>query len=152
MNQNDEHRYDDILHCPHHVSPTRPRMAIIDRAAQFAPFAALTGHDAAVKERARLTDDKLELDADALAALDEKLQLLRDMLPDCPEVTFTYFVADKKKAGGAYVQKPGHIKKFDDYQRAIVLTDKTIIPIEDVAGIDCEALDALLHEDGAFHV
>lgn len=151
MNQNDEHRYDDILYCPHHVSSTRPHMAIIDRAAQFAPFAALTGHDAAVKERARLTDAKIELDADALAALDERLQLLRDMLPDSPEVTFSYFVADKKKAGGAYVAKTGHIKKFDDYQRTIVLTDKTIIPVKDVAGIDCDALDSLLHEGGTFH-
>jgi len=150
LNQNDEHRYDDILHCPHHVSPTRPRMAIIDRAAQFAPFAALTGYDAAVKERARLTDAKLELDADALAALDERLQLLRDLLPDGPEVTFTYFVADKKKAGGAYMEKAGRIKKFDDYQRVIMLTDKTIIPIEDISGIECEQFDALLHDNGFY--
>lgn len=150
MNQNDEHRYDDILHCPHHVSATRPHMPLIDRAAQFAPFAALTGYDAAVKERARLTDTKLELDADAIGALDEQLQLLREMLPDCPEVTFTYFVADKKKAGGAYVEKTGCIKKIDDFQRTIVLTDKTAIPIDDISTMECDLLDALLQHDAHF--
>lgn len=150
MNPNDEHRYDDILHCPHHISPTRPRMSIIDRAAQFAPFSALTGYDAAVKERARLTDEKLELDADALAALDERLQMLRELLPDSPEATFTYFVADKKKAGGAYVEKTGCIKKFDEYQRTIILTDRTTIPIEDISGIRCEQFEKLLLEDWRF--
>ena len=94
--------YSDIINLPHHVSSTRPQMSMIDRAAQFSPFAALTGYDAAIKETGRLTDDKIEMDEEALNILSMKFQILVDSLDDEPEVTFTYFKPDERKAGGAY--------------------------------------------------
>ena len=96
-------KYDSIMNLPHHVSKTRPQMTMSDRAAQFAqfaPFAALTGYDSAIKETGRLTDEKIELDEEALTALDMKYQLLMDAFDDAPEVTITYFQPDERKAGG----------------------------------------------------
>ncbi|MEG2421569.1 MAG: hypothetical protein RSB55_08455, partial [Oscillospiraceae bacterium] len=93
--------YDDMLHLPHHVSEKHPSMPMLDRAAQFSPFAALTGYDAAVKETARLTDRRVELDEGEKEAIDQRLTLVQERLPDPTEVTITYFVPDKKKAGGA---------------------------------------------------
>ena len=100
-------RYDEIINLPHHVSRTRPQMPMSDRAAQFAPFAALTGYDAAIKETGRLTDEKIELDEEALTALDMKYQLLMDTFDDAPEVTITYFQPDERKAGGKYASQVG---------------------------------------------
>lgn len=100
---NDPHRYDDMLHLPHPTSQKHPRMPISDRAAQFSPFAALTGHEAAVKETARLTDQKIELDESKKAILDAKLQMIVEQIKSQPIVTITYFVPDEKKAGGAYL-------------------------------------------------
>ena len=95
-------KYDSIINLPHHVSKTRPQMPMSDRAAQFAPFAALTGYDSAIKETGRLTDEKIEMDEEALNILNMKFQILVDSLDDEPEVTFTYFKPDERKAGGAY--------------------------------------------------
>ena len=92
-------KYDEILSLPHHVSKTRPQMPMSDRAAQFAPFAALTGYDSAIKETGRLTDEKIELDEEALTALDIRYQLLMDVFDDAPEVTITFFQPDERKAG-----------------------------------------------------
>ena len=100
-------KYDEIMGRPHHVSKTRPQMPMSDRAAQFAPFAALTGYDAAIKETGRLTDDKIELDEEALTALDMKYQLLMDALNEAPKVTITYFQPDERKAGGKYASQVG---------------------------------------------
>ena len=94
-------KYDDIIHLPHHVSATRPRMPMLDRAAQFSPFVALTGYEAAVRETARLTDQRVELDESAKAELDRKLRLLLS-LPGQPEASITYFRPDERKEGGAY--------------------------------------------------
>ena len=99
-------RYDEIINLPHHVSKTRPQMPMSDRAAQFAPFAALTGYDSAIKETGRLTDEKIELDEEALTALDMKYQILMDTFDDAPEVTITFFQPDERKAGGKYIWKP----------------------------------------------
>ena len=96
-----------ILSLPHHVSKTRPQMPMSDRAAQFAPFAALTGYDSAIKETGRLTDEKIELDEEALTALDMKYQLLMDVFDDAPEVTITFFQPDERKAGGKYASQVG---------------------------------------------
>ena len=106
-------RYDEIMELPHHVSKTRPQMPLSDRAAQFAPFAALTGYDSAIKETGRLTDERIELDEEALTALDRKYQLLMDTLDDAPEVTIIYFQPDERKAGGQYVSATGTVKKVD---------------------------------------
>ena len=100
-------RYDEIINLPHHVSKTRPQMPMSDRAAQFAPFAALTGYDSAIKETGRLTDEKIELDEEALTALDMKYQLLMDAFDDAPEVTITFFQPDERKAGGKYASQVG---------------------------------------------
>ena len=100
-------KYDEILSLPHHVSKTRPQMPMSDRAAQFAPFAALTGYDSAIKETGRLTDERIELDEEALTALDMKYQLLMDALNEAPKVTITYFQPDERKAGGKYASQVG---------------------------------------------
>lgn len=128
-------KYEDIINLPHHVSKTRPQMPMSDRAAQFAPFAALTGYDAAIKETGRLTDDKIELEESSLNELNAKIQLLREKLADAPEVTFTYFRPDDRKDGGAYLTITGTVKKLDDYERQIVLQDGTKVPIDDILDI-----------------
>ena len=125
-------RYDEIMELPHHVSKTRPQMPMSDRAAQFAPFAALTGYDSAIKETGRLTDERIELDEEALTALDRKYQLLMDTLDDAPEVTIIYFQPDARKAGGQYVSATGTVKKVDTFGRRILLQDGTRIPLDSV--------------------
>ena len=125
-------RYDEIINLPHHVSKTRPQMPMSDRAAQFAPFAALTGYDSAIKETGRLTDERIELDEEALAALDRKYQLLMDALDDAPEVTIIYFQPDERKAGGQYVSATGTVKKVDTFGRRILLQDGTRIPLDSI--------------------
>ena len=125
-------RYDEIMELPHHVSKTRPQMPMSDRAAQFAPFAALTGYDSAIKETGRLTDERIELDEEALTALDRKYQLLMDTLDDAPEVTIIYFQPDARKAGGQYVSATGTVKKVDTFGRRILLQDGTRIPLDSI--------------------
>ena len=125
-------RYDEIINLPHHVSKTRPQMPMSDRAAQFAPFAALTGYESAIKETGRLTDERIELDEEALAALDRKYQLLIEALDDAPEVTIIYFRPDERKAGGQYVSATGTVKKVDTFGRRILLQDGTRIPLDSV--------------------
>ena len=125
-------RYDEIINLPHHVSKTRPQMPMSDRAAQFAPFAALTGYDSAIKETGRLTNERIELDEEALTALDRKYQLLMDVFDDAPEVTITYFQPDERKAGGQYVSATGTVKKVDTFGRRIILQDGTRIPLVSV--------------------
>ena len=129
-------RYEDILNLPHHVSSTRPQMSMLERAAQFSPFAALTGYDTAIKETGRLTDEKIEIGEEALTFLNMKLQLLVDNLDDKPEVTFTYFKPDERKSGGAYVDVTGTVKKVDDYERQIVMHNGTKIPLDDILNIE----------------
>lgn len=116
-------KYDSIMNLPHHVSKIRPQMPMSDRAAQFAPFAALAGYDSAIKETGRLTDERIELDEEALTALDMKYQLLMDAFDDAPEVTVTYFRPDERKAGGKYVSATGVVKKVDDFERRITMQD-----------------------------
>lgn len=125
-------RYDEIMELPHHVSKTRPQMPMSDRAAQFAPFAALTGYDSAIKETGRLTNERIELDEEALTALDRKYQLLIEALDDAPEVTIIYFQPDERKAGGQYVSATGTVKKVDTFGRRILLQDGTRIPLDSV--------------------
>ena len=100
------------MNLPHHVSKTRPQMPMSDRAAQFAPFAALTGYDSAIRETGRLTDEKIELDEEALTALDMKFQLLMKAIDEEPEASVTYFKPDQRKDGGAYLTETGKIGKL----------------------------------------
>lgn len=131
-------KYDKIINLPHHVSFTRPQMSMIDRAAQFSPFAALTGYDAAVKETARLTEQQIELDEYEKAALDQRILLLQEHLKELPEVTITYFVPDERKDGGKYVSTAGIVKKIDIYAKQIMLAGKSKISIENILSIEGE--------------
>ena len=130
--------YEDIINLPHHVSSTRPQMSMLDRAAQFSPFAALTGYDAAIKETGRLTDEKIELDEDTKAALDMKQAYLIEMIDEQPEISITYFLPDTNKSGGAYVTVTGNLKRFDEYERLLILTDGKKIPMDDIADIESD--------------
>ena len=124
--------YKDIIHLPHHQSKVHPRMPVSARAAQFAPFAALTGYEDAVEETARLTEERMELTEEAKAMIDLKLQYLRDHLDEHPAVTVTYFVPDRRKAGGAYVTVHGILRTTDPLAGTITLQDRTVIPIQEI--------------------
>lgn len=136
-------KYDEIMNLPHHVSKTRPQMPMSDRAAQFSPFAALTGYDAAVKETGRLTDEKIELDEESLTALNARYQTLMDALTEEPEVRITYFKPDERKAGGAYVTITGAVRKIDDFEQMIIMRDGTRIPMGDVLSLEGELFSVL---------
>ncbi len=125
-------RYDDIIHFQHPTSSKHPRMATLRRAAQFSPFAALTGYEGTIQETARLTDAKAELDEDKVAVLDMKLRFLADHLSECPEVSIKYFKPDGKKEGGSYRVITGIIKRIDAYEQTIVMLDATAILISDI--------------------
>lgn len=138
MSYHEEGRYDDIINLPHHVSTKHPHMAPIDRAAQFSPFAALTGHDEAIKETARLTDERMELDENRKELLDARLQLLREHLGEKPTVTFTFFEPDERKSGGAYVTVTGSVKKIEEYENKVILEEGAAIFIDDIYAVEGE--------------
>lgn len=138
MKTQDENKYDDIINLPHHVSKNHPQMSHINRAAQFSPFAALTGHRAVIQETARLTDSFIELDEDRKEQLNEQLQLIKKNLKQKPEIEITYFEPDTKKEGGSYITTCGRIKKIDEYNHRIIFTDGTTLPIEHLFSIDGE--------------
>ena len=132
----DNHKYDDIINMPHHVSTTHPQMPLHDRAAQFSPFAALTGHEDAIKEAARLTDEWMEPDDDRKSELNEKLQELLARIEEKPPVTVTYFIPDEQKAGGTYVTVTGKLKKINEYDRMLVLEDGLTIACDRICDIE----------------
>ena len=125
-------KYDDIIALPHPEPRTHPRMPLHDRAAQFSPFAALTGHSAAIAETGRLTDSRITLDESEMARVDAALQRLRELLPQAPAVSITYFVPDERKAGGSYQTITGEVKRIDTVSGMILLTDQRVIPIPDI--------------------
>ena len=131
-------KYDAIIDCPHYVSQRRPHMSMIDRAAQFSPFQALTGYGAAIQETGRLTDRKIELSEDERIVLDMKQQILLDNIRERPDVSITYFIPDERKDGGSYVTVTGNVKKIDDYQRLLILTDRAQIPLDEIVDIESE--------------
>lgn len=125
--------YDDILPLPHPTSKTHPRMSRQDRAAQFSPFAALTGYEDVVKETARLTDERIVLTEDEVAELDTRLRLVVEL---DAEVTVRWFRPDSKKSGGSYITTTGRVKKVDELQRILTMKDGTQIPIQEVTAIE----------------
>lgn len=133
--------YDDIINLPHHVSTVHPHMSAIDRAAQFSPFAALTGHGAAISETARLTDARPDLDETKKEELDAKLQVIRTCLSMKPEIAITYFVQDTRKEGGSYLRAIGTVKKLDDIGHEVVMADGTSIPMNDIYEIESSILE-----------
>ncbi len=128
--------YADIINLPHHELTTRQRMPRINRAASFAPFAALTGYDDAVRETARLTSERIELDEGTKEILNNKLRIALDKAGERPEISITYFLPDKKKSDGAYVTVKAVIKRIDEFERLVIFTDKSSIPIDDIYEIE----------------
>lgn len=128
--------YDDIIDLPHHTSTKHQRMSRDSRAAQFSPFAALTGYDAEIHEAARLTDEKLILDDDRINDINNKLQYIKDNISDDPEVLIEYFVPDSKKSGGKYVRYVGKVRIIDEYERSVVFYDGNRIIIDDIYSIE----------------
>lgn len=128
-------KYDDIINLPHHVSKKHPRMSLEARSAQFAPFAALTGYDEVIRETARLTNQKIEINEELKAVLDEKLQIIKKQIHAKPKITVTYFVQDSKKDGGEYVITTGKVVKIDNYKQKIVLEKNIEIPISEIIEI-----------------
>lgn len=130
-------KYDDIIHLPHHVSKNHPRMTMYQRASQFAPFAALTGHGAAINETARLTDAKIELSDEQRRRLDETLTLIREQQHKHPQVSVTHFIPDPHKEGGRYSNYTGLVKTFDEFRQTLVFSDGTQIHASNVIELEC---------------
>ena len=135
--------YDDMIDLPHPTSKKHPRMSIRDRAAIFSPFAALSGHGAAIAETARLTDPRMELDEDTKAELDRRQAVLMEHIEEQPEVTVTWFQPDERKEGGAYLTVTGRLKKLDKIRRVLVLTDGTKILLANVVELESEYFQGL---------
>ena len=135
--------YNDIINLPHYVSKKHPQMSIEARSAQFAPFSALTGYDEAIKETARLTDKRIEIDDGLKNILNNKLQYILENLKLKPEIILTYFVYDDKKIGGKYVEKIGIVKKIDMVEQYVMLIDKTKIPVLEIINITGEIFNSM---------
>lgn len=131
-------KYKDIINLPHHVSKTRNPMSLYNRAAQFAPFAALTGYDEAIKEKARLTEQRIELSDEFKNILNQKLQILNKNINSHPKVTITYFELDNKKSGGVYKTISGNIKKIDEYNKKLIFLDKNELRFNEIHDIEIE--------------
>lgn len=128
-------KYDDIINLPHHVSTKHPRLSMEQRAAQFAPYSALSGYGDAIKETSRITENKIELSDDEKIKIDNILQQIMKEISNKPKVTITYFIPDMKKNGGKYNTQVGNIKRVDEFKQIIILEDKTEIPIQDIIEI-----------------
>ena len=135
--------YEDIVNLPPHISKKHPQPSMMDRAARFAPFAAITGYEEMVLEEARVTEERIDLDEGALALLNEKLNMIQEFLDEEPEVTITYFEPDKKKSGGAYVSIAGVVKRIDEYEHLVILTDGKKILVEDIYAIESDLFYSL---------
>ena len=136
--------YDDIINLPHPTSKRHPRMPIHDRAAIFSPFAALSGHGAAIAETARLTERRIELDEDSRAELDRRQAVLLEHIDEQPEITITWFQPDERKDGGAYLTTTGRLKKLRELERLLVLADGAEIPLEDVVALESGIFQTLI--------
>lgn len=135
--------YEDIVNLPPHISKKHPQPSMMDRAARFAPFAAITGYEEMVLEEARVTEERVDLDEGALSLLNEKLNMIQEFLDEEPEVTITYFEPDKKKSGGAYVSITGIVKRIDEYEHFVIMTDGKKIRIEDIYAIGSDLFYSL---------
>lgn len=140
----DPHRYDDMLDLPHYQDPHRPHMTRAERAAQFMPFAALTGHGDAIRETARLTEEKAELSESEMEALDLRLQVVSMQPEGTAEISIVYFQPDSMKKGGKYSEITGVLKKIDTYKRDLVFCDGVRIPIENIVDIRSDIFRGLL--------
>jgi hypothetical protein len=135
--------YEDIVDLPHHVSRKHPQPTMADRAARFAPFAAITGYEEMVLEEARVTDDRIEMDESSKAALNEKLNMILEFIDEQPEIKITYFEPDKRKVGGAYVTVIGTVKQIDEYEHLVIMTDGKKINIDEIYNLQSELFYSL---------
>ena len=143
MNMKYDHQYDDIINMEHHKSKKHPPMSLYARSSQFAPFAALTGYEDAVRETARQTGERIEIDDELKNILDGKIQILVEQIKKKPEAIFTYFIPDSTKNGGIYTNIIGIVKKIDTYSQKIILEDKTEIPICEIIDISAKIFNLL---------
>ena len=135
MKYHNTHKYDDIIRLPHPVSKRHTPMPLLSRAAQFSPFAALTGHNEAIEETSRLTDSFIELDEDEKIRLNEKLRLIKENIDRKPEIEVTYFQPDERKTGGTYVTICSRVKRIDEYNRRILFMDGKTVRLESLFSI-----------------
>lgn len=131
-------QYEDLVDLPHPVSRKHPPMAMADRAAQFAPFAALTGYDGVIRETARLVNQSVELTESRKLELDAALRMLSECSDFCLRVQIVHFVPDGRKAGGAYIRTVGQVKRVDGSARAVVFTDGSAVDIDTIIEIQLE--------------
>lgn len=129
-------KYDDIINMQHHISKRHPQMSLEARSTQFAPFASLTGYEDAVSETGRLTTNKIDLSEDEKANLDKKLQILKEHILEEPSVFITYFIPDIFKEGGSYITVNCNLKRIDNINRVLVLSDKSTINFDDILEIE----------------
>ena len=139
--------YEDIVNLPPHISKNHPQPSMMDRAARFAPFAAITGYEEMVLEEARVTEERVDLDEGALSLLNEKLNMIQEFLDEEPEVTITYFEPDKKKTGGAYITITGIVKRIDEYEHLVIMKDGARIFIESIYDLQSELFYSLGVDD-----
>lgn len=139
--------YEDIVNLPPHISKKHPQPTMIDRAARFAPFAAITGYEEMVLEEARITEERIDLDEGTLSILNEKPNMIQEFIDEEPEVTITYFEPDKKKSGGAYIDITGTVKRIDEYEHLVIMTDGKKIRIEDIYGLESDLFYSLGVDD-----
>lgn len=137
-------KYGDIIDLEHFVSKNRKHMSRLDRAAQFAPFAALTGYEESIDEAARITDDKLELSETTLAILDKKVAILKEHIKEHNKITITYFEEDKYKNGGEYISKEIVLKNIDEVYKLLIDENNQSYPIDYMIDIDSELFDGYL--------
>lgn len=135
--------YEDIIDVPHHISKKYPEPTMMERAARFHPFAAITGYEEMVLEAARITEARIDLDEEALTVINKKLNMLRESLDQEPKVTVTYFEPDKKKSGGAYVSVTDIVKLIDEYEQIVIMGDDKKISIKDVYSIEGDLFSTL---------
>ena len=134
-------KYDDMLDLPHPDPQTHPRMPMRNRAAQFSAFAALTGHDAAIAETRRLTDQRIDLDENEIAQLDEKLRLLEEQIEEHLTVSITYFQPDARKDGGSYQPATGIIKRIDRIKGVIIFLDRREVSICEIVEVSADSIE-----------
>ena len=139
----DKFPYEDIVNLPPHISKKHPQPSMVDRAARFAPFAAITGYEEMVLEEARVTEERVDLDEGTLSKLNEKLNMIQEFLDEEPVVTITYFEPDKKKAGGAYVSITGTVKRIDEYEHLVIMNDGKKIRIGEIYDLQGELFCSL---------
>ncbi len=137
-------KYNDIIELPHHQSKRHPHMSLHDRAAQFSPFAALSGYEDAVNEIARFTEEWVELDEHEKERLYRRLALIDKNLSQMPLVEVTYFKPDEKKSGGAYITVSGSVRKIDLYEGMIYMTDGIKIPVDAIYKLEGDIFDKTL--------